>query len=230
MEGKIVEVIRRIETLSAKSEFAIVVCVAFGYFAVSSLYAAFYPSVLPPISQGHLQFLLIFESIVLVSLCLFLRLRGWTIKRVGALPSTRDTVMGLGLVVVTYMACVLVWIIVHDTGMHPRYPGSYPALVDDGLHLRTVVAASILNPVYEELFLCGYIVTALKERDSSVTAVNVSVAIRLVYHLYQGAIGVLTIIPLGLIFSWWYARTGRLWPVLVAHAVFDLTSLLQFVH
>jgi CAAX protease family protein len=82
----------------------------------------------------------------------------------------------------------------------------------------------------EELFLCGYIVTALKERDSSVTAVNVSVAIRLVYHLYQGAIGVLTIIPLGLIFSWWYARTGRLWPVLVAHAVFDLTSLLQFVH
>jgi hypothetical protein len=37
-------------------------------------------------------------------------------------------------------------------------------------------------------------------------------------------------IPFGLLVTWWYARTGKLWPILVAHAVIDLMSLLQFVN
>jgi membrane protease YdiL (CAAX protease family) len=80
------------------------------------------------------------------------------------------------------------------------------------------------------LCLCGYLVTALREKYAEVAAVNMSVGIRLVCHLYQGAIGVLTIIPFGLMVTWWYARTGKLWPILVAHAVIDVMSLLQFVN
>jgi len=224
------EVIRRITALSAKSEFAIVILGAFGYFSFLSVYSAFNPSPLPPISQQGLQGLIVFESIVLLLLALFLHLRGWTWGRVGAAPSIKYTLIGMGLAAVIYITIALVWTTVYEVGMHPNYAGAYSSLATHGIHLPTAIAVSVVNPVYEELFLCGYIVTVLKVKYNSVTAVNVSVGIRLVCHLYQGAIGVLTIIPFGLIVTWWYARTGKLWPILVAHAVVDLTGLLQFVN
>jgi len=94
----------------------------------------------------------------------------------------------------------------------------------------TVDCRSIVDwDSFHSVFFAAFAVTVLKEKYNSVTAVDVSLAIRLVYHLYQGAIGVVTIVPFGLIVTWWYARTGKLWPILVAHAAIDFTGLLQFV-
>ena len=45
------------------------------------------------------------------------------------------------------------------------------------------------------------------------------------YHFYQGALGVLGITPMVLLFAYWFARTGRLWPLVVAHALQDFTAL-----
>jgi len=56
-----------------------------------------------------------------------------------------------------------------------------------------------------------------------------SLAIRLTCHLYQGAAGVIGIVPLGFIFTYWYARTGRLWPVVLAHALFDVAGLWPYL-
>ena len=98
-----------------------------------------------------------------------------------------------------------------------------------GISLSTVIAVSTINPIFEEIFVCGYVMTALKDRRDPWTGINVSVAIRLLYHLYLGAISAIGIVPFGLIFGFWYARTGRLWPVIVAHAVWDFASLMQFV-
>lgn len=215
--------------LSHTWEFAIVLLGAFGYFAAGSLHAAFYPSALPPISQHHLQYLLVFEPVMLVLLCSFLHLRGWTLRRVSAPPATKDLMSGLVLVIASYVAGFIIWNIVRRLGLQPTYPGNYTVLVNAGLKLPTVVASSVVNAVYEEIFLCGYIVTTLKAKFNSTLAVNVSVAVRLIYHLYQGSIGVLTVIPIGLLFTGWYARTGRLWPLFLAHAAIDLISLSKFV-
>jgi membrane protease YdiL (CAAX protease family) len=95
--------------------------------------------------------------------------------------------------------------------------------------LPTLVAASIVNPIYEELFLCGYIVTALKDRVGFWSAVNTSIAIRLVCHLYMGGKAALFILPLGFVFTYYYARSNRLWPLVIAHAVIDALGLLQYL-
>ena len=50
-------------------------------------------------------------------------------------------------------------------------------------------------------------------------AINVSVVVRLLYHLYQGPIGVLTIVPMGLLYGYLYSRTRQLWPLVVAHVL-----------
>jgi membrane protease YdiL (CAAX protease family) len=72
--------------------------------------------------------------------------------------------------------------------------------------------------------------TAL-HRDRNVwLALNVSVGLRLFYHLYQGPLGVLSVIPFGLIGGYWYGRTGRLWPVMVAHSFVDVIGMVAAGH
>jgi hypothetical protein len=80
-------------------------------------------------------------------------------------------------------------------------------LVAQGLEWPTVVAGSVINPVFEEVFVCAYVVTALKDRVGVTTAVNVSAGIRVFYHFYQGAVGVVGIAPMALLFAYWFART-----------------------
>jgi membrane protease YdiL (CAAX protease family) len=101
--------------------------------------------------------------------------------------------------------------------------------ISSDLRVRTVVILSLVNPVFEEVFVCGYLINALKKERSLVFAINVSVAIRLAYHLYQGPMVVLSIVPMGLIFGYWFARTGRLWPLVTAHALLDFFALWHFV-
>jgi uncharacterized protein len=212
-----------------QGEIAIVLLGAFGLFFLNNALFLVHPTATPPISQQHLEFLLIFESITLALLGSLLYVRGWTIERIGLHPTVRDTLIGLGLVPAFYLVYVFVWWIVYTAGYRPSYLGHYQALVHSGIALPVAASVCIVNPVYEETFLCGYIITTAKGLNRTTAGVNVSVAVRLACHLYQGGGGVLGIVPVGLIFAWWYARTGRLWPLFVAHAVLDAIGLMWFV-
>ncbi|MCF5939434.1 CPBP family intramembrane metalloprotease, partial [Xanthomonas perforans] len=65
-------------------------------------------------------------------------------------------------------------------------------------------------------------------RYGPAVAVNVSVAVRASYHLYQGPIGAINILMFGLILGWWVARRGRLWPAILAHGALDLLGLMAY--
>jgi membrane protease YdiL (CAAX protease family) len=82
-----------------------------------------------------------------------------------------------------------------------------------------------VNPVFEELFVLGYVVQSLRKTFSLTLAVNVSVAIRLSYHLYEGPQAVIPIAIFGLMVTFAYVRLGRLWPIIVAHAILDFLAL-----
>lgn len=220
---------RRIQAFAPETEFTIVVFGAFGYFCLGSVLMALFPSSSPPISEAHLDLLLIYETIVLSLLGTMLYWRGWTLERIGLRLTKKDTLVGIGLAFAAYLTYLAVWGLVEATGSHPRYPGNITEIASHGLKLGSVVAVSILNPIYEESFLCGYLLTDANENKHIVAGFNVSLAIRLTYHLYQGTAGVLGIIPVGAVFALWYVRSRRLWPVIVAHAVFDALGLLRFV-
>jgi uncharacterized protein len=49
------------------------------------------------------------------------------------------------------------------------------------------------------------------------------------YHLYQGALGVVMALPMGLVFTLVFARTGRLWPLVIAHALLDFVALVSYI-
>jgi membrane protease YdiL (CAAX protease family) len=179
----------------------------------------------PPITNGNLQGTVFYELAVLAILAIFLSARGWTLERLGVRPTVRDTVQGIGICVGYYLFyCALVITLANVWTTFARLATS-THLVATGLEWQTVTAVSVINPFFEEVFVCSYVITALKDRFGTTTAVNTSAGIRVFYHFYQGAVGVVGIAPMALLFAYWFARTGRLWPLIVAHALTDFAAL-----
>jgi membrane protease YdiL (CAAX protease family) len=207
-------------------EFLVVIAFAFGYPVIGSLLSVFAPpSPNPPITEPALQGLLLSELLVMALLALLLRQRGWNLAHLGLHFSARDLLVALGLVAAASAAFTAV-ALMGDVAM-PGFGRSSRGLVASGISLPTAVAVSAVNPVFEELFACAYVIRALERTRSVAFAVNVSTALRVAYHLYQGPAGAISMIPFGLLFGWCFARTGRLWPLVVAHGFFDLAGLLS---
>jgi uncharacterized protein len=162
-----------------------------------------------------------------------LSLRGWTGAQLGLAPVrswSRELLStplaGLGLALAAYAAYVIAAMVV--AGLSPELVRQAFARRLVALHLpvATVLAVSLVNPVFEQVFVCGYVVSSLRERLGVANAINISVGIRLAYNLYQAAGAVLAVTPFGLIAASWFVRTRRLAPLALAHALTDLTALL----
>jgi membrane protease YdiL (CAAX protease family) len=214
-----------VRALSPRAEFAIVVVGAFGVFVLASLIWMFNPPSAAPITEQGLVGLVEHELIVLLVLGWFLRERGWRLDALGFSPDLKNTQAGLALALAAYLAYLASWalaaLLVPSLGSSVGGDG----LVGSSPRLAAVVAISIVNPIFEELFVAGYVISFLKRSRGFWFAVNVSLAIRLLYHLYQGPAGVVGTIPIGWVFGFWYAYTGRLWPLVVAHGLFDFLAL-----
>ena len=220
---------RYIEGLSPRAEFAIVVALAFGYPIVGNLAATLLGRTAGHISESHLEVLIVYELAILAVLIPFLRLRGWTSGRIGLRPGWKETGIGFLLMPGAYLAAYVSYALAASLFPGLVQSAQHPDFVTPGFAVATLVATSALNGFFEEAFVCAYVISALKERQGFWTSVNVSIALRLSYHLYQGPIGIVGIVPIGFVFGLYYARTGRLWPLVVAHALIDLVGLASHV-
>ena len=159
-----------IKSISLRAEFSIVVLAAFGGFVFGSVLSIIAPSTSVHISEAHLRFLLIYESILILALWEFLSLRGWKLQQVGMVPTVRETVIGVGLFVVAYLACAAIWLV--SRRFVPGLAEQASSLVAPNLSLPTTLMVSVLNPVFEEVLVCGYVIAALKKTRSVSTSSN----------------------------------------------------------
>ena len=219
-----------LQALSPRIEFVIVVTMAFGYFAFVSIFVALHPHAGPLHTNRSLIVLCAYELVLMAILFPFLRTRGWTFSKIGLDPTWRDTGLGILLFFAFYAVWVLVWIATVALAPETAQRMSETHIITQVIPATTIVANGMINPLFEEVFVCGYVMTALRKEGHTWFALNASVAIRLLYHLYQGPLGVLSIIPMGLMSGYWYARTGRLWPIIVAHAAMDMLAMLVAGH
>ncbi len=205
----------------------IVVTAAFAYFVVTSLLIAPHHAAGPHHTDATLTFLAIYETGILGLLLSFLSVRGWTSADLGLSLEPMDILIGLGLALWVY----LLYVVAFETFAMLAPQAARAAIrvpaIHGGISILTIVAVVIVNPIYEEVFVTGYIMTTLKDRGPWL-GFNVSLAIRLAYHLYQGPIAVFMILPVGFVFGTFYAQKGRLLPVIAAHAVLDLVGLAAF--
>lgn len=136
---------------------------------------------------------------------------------------------------IDFMAGVVLWLTSHVTvlilAMITRGLGTNdveflpPGLPVWELATLSVVIAATAGLV-EEILVRGYAQTRLQQlRAPAVIVVVVPTAIWAVLHIYQGIGPALAIFGLGLVYAIWFQWTRRLWPVVIAHGLFDLSTL-----
>jgi len=219
-----------VQALSGRAEFLIVVLGSIGVSLLSNLAVLLSPEVasdVQPFNNDSLIGTLMYEIFVLAWLGAFLRMRGWSRERLGLSADARDTAIGILLALVIFCLGWITDLIVGDLAPGVLEAATRFEKVTGPLDLRAVTLVSLVNPVFEELFICAYVISALKDKRGAAFAVNVSAALRVACHLYQGVYGVLTIGPVALLFGYWYLRSGRIWPLLVAHALLDFIALVS---
>lgn len=83
----------------------------------------------------------------------------------------------------------------------------------------------------EEIVVLAFVLTRLRQLGwSNERALITGAVIRGSYHLYQGYGGFVGNAVMGLIFGWWFQRTRRVWPLLIAHFVIDAVSFIGYVY
>lgn len=89
--------------------------------------------------------------------------------------------------------------------------------------------AAFMNGVLEEVVMIGYLFARWRQCGwQTVSIVTVSALVRGSYHLYQGFGGFLGNLAMGLAMGWFYKRTRRLWPLIVAHTLLDVVSFVGY--
>jgi membrane protease YdiL (CAAX protease family) len=85
--------------------------------------------------------------------------------------------------------------------------------------------------IAEEIVVGAFLLTRLRQLGwSDSRALSTAAVVRGSYHLYQGIGGFLGNVVLGLIFGWWFQRTRRVWPLVVAHFIIDAISFIGVVY
>lgn len=93
-----------------------------------------------------------------------------------------------------------------------------------------LILSAVQNSVVEEVIVVGYLMTRLQQLRWSVPAVIVtSAALRGSYHLYQGVGPGLGNFVMGLVFGYWFHRTRRVMPLVVAHAILDIVAFVGYL-
>ncbi|WP_285726220.1 CPBP family intramembrane glutamic endopeptidase [Psychromicrobium xiongbiense] len=88
-----------------------------------------------------------------------------------------------------------------------------------------LILSAVRNAVLEEVVVVGYLFTRLRAMGWSVWWVIVASAVlRGSYHLYQGIGPFVGNVAMGLVFGWFYTRTKRVMPLVIAHSLLDIAA------
>jgi membrane protease YdiL (CAAX protease family) len=102
-------------------------------------------------------------------------------------------------------------------------------LYDTWWRIPVLLAMSFANGWAEEIIVVGFLLTRLRQlRVNPFVAIVAAALLRGLYHLYQGFGAGLGNMAMGLVFGYVWQRTGRLWPLIVAHALIDAVAFVGY--
>ncbi|AHC23172.1 MULTISPECIES: CPBP family intramembrane glutamic endopeptidase [Mycobacteriaceae] len=105
-----------------------------------------------------------------------------------------------------------------------------PAEINDTWwRIPLLLAIAFANGWAEEIVVVAFLITRLQQlRITPAVALVISALLRGTYHLYQGYSAGLGNIVMGLVFGYVWLRTGRLWPLIVAHGLIDAVAFVGY--
>jgi len=203
----------------AVSEAAIVSTICFGLFIVWSTQAVMSGFPEAKFSDSSNIWMILVEFVLATTALLYLHVRNFDVRSLYPQPNLRGTLWGLG----AFLSAWLVGAIVTAPFVAPERP-QVAEFSFQGVSLASNVAFAMVNGAFEEVFLLGVLVRGLRGYGLSV-AVGLPLLVRVLYHLYQGPLGAIWILAFGLTFTVFYLRVRQLWPLVLAHTLWDIVPL-----
>ena len=138
-----------------------------------------------------------------------------------------ESLQGLGFAALIGLPGLGLVILARLLGLNAHIEAS--GLADVWYRYPLLVLNGIQNGVLEEIVVVGYLLTRFRQLNwSPGKAVLVSAVIRGSYHTYQGIGGFVGNLVMGLLFGWWFTRTKRVLPLIIAHSVIDIVSFVGY--
>jgi membrane protease YdiL (CAAX protease family) len=220
-----------IRKLTPPIELFLVLILGFGLFLYSSTRGFFFVSsndnhswLYKVTTRGEL-YIVIYEVIALLIILHILRIRNWKLADFNLDFTFKMFWIGILIMFIRDFIAIIgfklfeFFNVVHEsTPRHVQY-----RLESNWIGLSLII---IVNSVYEEFILVGYFFKRLEKYHIAIV-IGLSTLIRLSYHTYQGWMGLLMIIPTGLVFGYYYYRYKKLWPLIIAHGFWNLIVFLK---
>lgn len=145
----------------------------------------------------------------------------------GRLRIRSDLLGALALAALIGVPGLLLYLVARTLALNAEVEPS--ALDDSWWRIPVLVIAAFTNGFAEETVVVGYLITRLRQLGlSQRRAVTASAALRGAYHLYQGFGAGLGNVAMGLVFGAAWCRTGRLWPLVLAHGIIDTVAFVGY--
>ncbi|MDO5726485.1 MAG: type II CAAX endopeptidase family protein [Bowdeniella nasicola] len=97
--------------------------------------------------------------------------------------------------------------------------------------IPVLILAAIKNALIEEVIAVSYLAERLNQLGYQPRVrIAASALLRGSYHLYQGFGAGIGNVVMGVIFAGYYQRTGRIWPLIIAHSLIDVVAFVGYAY
>ncbi|MQA38776.1 CPBP family intramembrane metalloprotease [Rugamonas sp. FT29W] len=200
----------------------LVMAICFGGVIAYSLGSAFGGSGVSGFSDRDFAAIIAQELLPACMALAVLRLNRYPLATLLPKPSWGGLGVGVMLYAATCLASTSVGLLL---GEQPAQPID-EMMAQSHVTLYGLLPLALVNAAFEEVFLLAYLQRGLRRFGAS-NAIGIVILVRLLCYWYQGPVGAAGMLAMGLVFSIYYARTGRLFPVMAAHFVAGLLPFLS---
>jgi len=138
-----------------------------------------------------------------------------------------ESLQGLGIAAVIGIPGLLLVILARHLGINAQLDAS--DIADVWYRYPILIMQGVQNGVLEEVVMIGFLLTRFRQLNwPAGRAILVSALIRGSYHTYQGLGGFVGNLIMGALFGWWFTRTRRVLPLVIAHSVIDVVSFVGY--
>jgi membrane protease YdiL (CAAX protease family) len=205
-------------------EIVLVLGIPIGLSTASAIGWHLRPAGVTPFTNLNVMVSLAVQLVFAACMLALLSRRHWKPVAIAGTPEPRDLLRGLGLWFGLLVGFYLTLLAINIAA--PGFvAGGVPRPFTGALSPPVIAAAAIIDPIFEEFFFLGYAIPALGNRFGLRTAFVASVLLRVAAHAYQGRLAIIAILPVALVLTGYFVRTGRIWPVIVAHVIQDAIAL-----
>ena len=145
----------------------------------------------------------------------------------GRLRLRSDGLAAVGLAALIGIPGLLLYLVARHLGLNAEVEPS--GLNSSWWRIPVLVLAAFANGFAEEVVVVGYLITRLRQLGLSESrSVLASSVLRGIYHLYQGIGAGVGNLIMGVVFGYAWCRTGRLWPLVIAHGLIDTVAFVGY--